>query len=421
MFYGWWIVIACGTILGTVIGFSFFAFGAFFAPLEAEFGWTRGQISSAVSLSFLAGGTLSFFVGRLVDRIGPRAVIAFGGIVLSGALMFFSLISQFWQLLLVLFLMSVGRVTSTNPALNVTMANWFVRRRGLAFGLSRIGLSVGSLVAVPVTAAVITAFGWRTAVQMSAALTLLIVVPLAVLVLRRRPADLGLQPDGDPRASSASGSVSPPAAATQGAPFREAIRTRAFWAIALAMVCYFFGTDALNLHLVPFLTGRGMDYQAAAAVAGAIPATYMVGGLLAGALADRWSPRPVLAVAFVMTALSMVGLWAVGGSDMVWLVVPVFGVAAGGVISVHASFVADLFGLRAYGAILGAIFLVMTVGTVLGPMTAGLLFDRTGSYDVPFLLFVLVELIGGGVILLGRSPRPALAPVAEPVSDALDR
>ncbi|GIW07698.1 MAG: MFS transporter [Dehalococcoidia bacterium] len=415
MFYGWWIVAACGTILGTVIGFSFFAFGAFFAPLEAEFGWTRGQISSAVSLSFLAGGTLSFFVGRIVDRIGPRAVIAFGGSVLGGALVLFSLIGQFWQLMLVLFLMSVGRVTSTNPALNVTMANWFVRRRGLAFGLSRIGLSLGSLVAVPVTAALITAFGWRAAVQVSAVITLAVVVPLAIGVLRRRPADLGLEPDGDPPARTAPGFAPPPAAATLGASFRDAIRTRAFWAIAIAMVCYFFGTDALNLHLVPFLTGRGMDYQAAAAVAGAIPATFMIGGLAGGALADRWSPRPVLAIAFLMTAVAMAGLWASGGSALVWVVVPFFGIAAGGVISVHASFIADLFGLRAYGSILGAVFLVMTAGTVLGPMAAGILFDRTGSYDVPFLLFIMAELVGGGVILLARPPRPALAPLAESV------
>ncbi|MCS6802899.1 MAG: MFS transporter [Chloroflexota bacterium] len=415
MFYGWWIVIACGAILGTVIGFSFFAFGAFFAPLEAEFGWTRGQISSAVSLSFLAGGTLSFVVGRLVDRIGPRAVIACGGVVLGGALILFSLISQFWQLMAVLLLMSVGRVASTNPALNVTIATWFIRRRGLAFGLSRIGLSVGSLVAVPFTAAVITAFGWRTAVQVSAALTLAIVVPLAVLVLRRRPADLGLRPDGDPPAAPASGIAPAHGESTLGATFRDAVRTRAFWAIAIAMVCYFFGTDALNLHLVPFLTGRGMDYQAAAAVAGAIPATYMIGGLVGGALADRWSPRLVLAVAFAMTALSMAGLWAVGGSALIWVVVPIFGIAAGGVIAVHASFIADLFGLRAYGSILGAVFLVMTAGTVLGPMTAGLLFDHTGSYDLPFLLFVLMELVGGSVILLARPPRPALTPVAEAV------
>ncbi|MFN8535447.1 MAG: MFS transporter [Dehalococcoidia bacterium] len=402
MFYGWWIVAACGAILGTVIGFSFFAFGTFFEPLEAEFGWTRGQISSAMSVSFLAGGSLSFFIGRLVDRIGPRLVIASGGLVLTAALLLFSQITQFWQLMIVFFMMSVGRVTSTNPALNVTMANWFVRRRGLAFGVSRIGLSVGSLIAVPVTAALITTVGWRSAVQVSAALTLLLVVPLAALVLRRRPADLGLQPDGgapppDARVAAPTGD--------DGIAFREAVRTRAFWAIAIAMVCYFFGTDALSLHLVPFLSGRGMDYQAAATVAGAIPATFMIGGLLMGSLADRWSPRPILSIAFFLTAGAIAGIWAVGGSDLVWAFVPLFGVAAGGVISLHATFLADLFGLRAYGSILGAVFLVMTAGTMLGPMSAGILYDRTGSYTTAFILFVLAEILGGVIILLARPPR----------------
>ncbi|MCL6647830.1 MAG: MFS transporter [Chloroflexi bacterium] len=410
MFYGWWIVLVCGAVLGTVLGFSFFAFGAFFAPLEAEFGWSRGQISTAVSLSFLAGGTLSFFIGRLVDRIGPRWVIASGGLVLTLALVLFSQVREFWQLVVVLLLMSLGRVSSTNPALNVTLATWFVRRRGLAFGLSRAGLSLGALVAVPLTAALITWFGWRAAAQVSAGITLAVVVPLALLVLRR-PEELGQQPEAE-RGSA------PTAPHGEGVSFGEAIRTRAFWAIALAMVCYFFGADALNLHLVPFLTSRGMAYQEAAAVAGAVPLTYLAGGLVLGVVADRWSARLALAVAFLGTALGLGALWFVGGSGLVWGVVLALGVAAGGVIAVHASFLANLFGLRAYGAILGAVFWVMTAGTVLGPMTTGLLYDLTGSYDLAFLLIVLVELLGGLVVLLARPPRWPTLPTAVPPAPA---
>jgi MFS family permease len=403
MFYGWWIVVACAAIFGASLGLTVFSLGVFFAPFEREFGWTRGEVSGAMSLSFVTGGLLAPFVGRLVDRFGPRLTMTIGAGVLAGGLIVFSQIGSLAALTAALVIMSAGRIATTNVTVQATLANWFVRNRGLAFALTRVGLSVGALVGVPATAALVMSLGWRAAAAINAAILLAIIVPLAVFVLRGRPAELGLQPLG---AASGPGKVGR-LPTGHGVSFRQALRTRSFWAIGAAVTFFFVAELSLNLHAVPFLTGRGMDYQTAAQVAGGIPACYLLGGLAVGPLTDRFSSRWLLCGAFLVNALGLAVIWLTGGTLLVWLGIVLFGLGSGAILSVHATLIADLFGLVAYGAILGGISTIGTLGVLTGPTAVGILYDTTRSYDAPFALLVASVLIGSAVVLLARTPTTA--------------
>lgn len=408
-YYGWWIVVAASMIFGATVGLSFFSLGTLFIPLENEFGWTRGEVSTALSISLASGGVLAPIVGFFIDRFGPRVTIASGGLIIGVSMLLLARTDSYWQLFAVLLPMAVGRVASTNPGINVTLANWFVRRRAFAFGLSRVGLGLGSVIAVPMTAFFISTNGWRWAITFNGIAVMLIIVPLAILVIRRHPSDFGLLPDGDSAVYETSAThlapTAPPIPDDDHWSFSRVVRTRAFWAISMAMLCFYYGEVSVNLHMIPFLTGRGEEYQTAASIAGAIPAAYMGGGLLLGFIAGRFSSRLLLAVAFIVISLAIALLWFVGGTGLVWFFVPMFGFAAGGILSLHASLLASLFGLRSYGLVLGGVTALATVGIVSGPMLTGLLFDATGGYAMPLAISVVVEAIGGVVVLFASHTR----------------
>ncbi|GIW08293.1 MAG: MFS transporter [Dehalococcoidia bacterium] len=406
IFYGWWIVLASAAIFGVSLGLTVFSLGVFFQPFEREFGWTRGEVSGAMSLSFVTGGILAPFVGRLVDRFGPRITITLGALILAVGLLAFSQIGSLTALTIALVIMSAGRIATTNVTVQATLANWFVRKRGLVFALTRIGLSLGALIGVPATAALVTSVGWRAAAAINAAAIVAVIAPLAIGVLRQRPSDLGLRPYG---ADLPVGRSARPVTAA-GATFRQAMGTRSFWAIGSAITFFFIAELSLNLHAVPFLTGRGMDYHTAAQIAGGIPACYLLGGLAVGPLTDRFSSRWLLCGAFLLDALGLAVIWVTGGTLFVWIGILLFGIGSGAILSVHATLIADLFGLTAYGAILGGISTIGTIGVLTGPTTVGVLFDATGSYDAPFALLIASAVIGGVVILLARSPASPASP-----------
>lgn len=415
-FYGWWIVVAASMIFGATVGFSFFSLGTLFIPLEEEYGWTRGEVSTALSLSLVSGGVFAPFVGVFIDRFGPRITIASGGLIIGICMILLARTDSYWQLIAVLLPMAVGRIAATNPGINVTLANWFVRRRPLAFGLSRIGLGLGSLIAVPLTANFVLSNGWRWAVTFNGIAVMSVILPLAVFVLRRHPSDLGLLADGDAPAHAPARSGTHPERPLRTRPveahwaFSRVIRARAFWSVSFAMLCFYYGELSVNLHMIPFLTGRGVGYQSAASIAGAIPAAYMGGGLMLGWLAGRFSQRYLISIAFVAISISIVLLWFVGGSNLVWIFIPLFGIAAGGILSLHASLLANLFGLRTYGLVLGGVTGVATLGIVVGPMLTGLLFDSSGGYAMPFSIAAAIEFTGALFVLFAAHPRRSATP-----------
>ncbi|MCH9671789.1 MAG: MFS transporter [Gammaproteobacteria bacterium] len=399
-FYGY-NIIAASCILQMMYLGTLFSYGVLFPELEAEFGWSRATISGASSLSFLLMGGLAIFMGRINDVLGPRILLAVTGALFGlGYLMMFRMQSV-WELYLYFgLLIGIGMGAHDVGTLS-TAARWFSTRRGVMSGVVKAGAGVGQLTVPLIAAALVSAFDWRTTCIIIGG-TVMVGTVIAAQVMRRDPAVMGLKPYGADQISSALG-------ANHGATLREALRTRTFWLLCLAKFADLFCLFTVIVHIVPYSIDKGLPASTAAQVLATIGGVSIVGRLAIGAAYDRFGAKRSLMFCFALLFASLVLLQLIG--DRTWtlfLFGSIYGIAHGGFFTVASPSVAEYFGTKAHGAILGAVFLSGSVGGTFGPLLAGGLFDKTGSYGVSFLVlsgFAFLGLVTAAV--LPRIIRPA--------------
>lgn len=410
IFYGWWIIIA-GTIINALNGGVFFyGFSIFFMPLVDEFGWSRAAVSLGVSLSRLERGILAPLIGFLIDRIGPRRLMLFGVSLTGIGYFLFGQINSFGMYLLVfLGCMSIGQGFSTYGPVHTAAANWFIKKRSQVMGILQAGLGAGGIL-VPVFAMVITRYGWRAGAVAGGATFLVMGLPLAAL-FRHRPEQYGYLPDGEPaRVIETPVTTSAEAKADRLPPgeldfsTKEAMKTMAFWLLAIGFGLAQAVSVAVILHSVPYLTGVGISTVAAAAITGAIGMGSIFSRLLFGWLGDRFSKKYLLAVTF---ALEGVGVLILSGVQSTWHTIPfliVFCLGYGGMQPVILAILGDYFGRKNYGAIFGFQQFFWSLPQMGLPVLAGWVFDVTGNYWLAFLLFVILLAVVTGLILTMRPP-----------------
>lgn len=389
---GWWIVAGSAVCMMTSGGLSFWSLGVYVKPLEDDFGWNRAQVSAAVSLSQLVSGILGPLSGAVVDRSGVRPPLLFGALGLGAALFLLSGVQGLIQFYLLYVGVALARVWVNYIPFLRLMTRWFPDRMGAPLGVMGLGASASGLVFVPLSTWLVTSFGWRTSYVASAAVLLAITVPI-VLMLRAPPGDAARGPTSEPRDSIG---------------LRTALRMRAFWLLAVALGLFFGGFMSFSFHAVPVFLSRGMNQAEAAAVVSAIALTATIARLLAGPLSDRvtrlslFASLSGLAPAAGLTVLALSqGLPALAVFVLLWSV----GTAIGPIM--ESILLARLFGTGSFGAILGALGVAETVGTVLGPYAGGALYDATGSYTFALLLYAGGFLISATAFALGdyrRSP-----------------
>src|SRR3978361_515932 len=241
-FYGW--VIVAVTFVTMAIGVNArTAFSLVFAPVITEFGWERGVTAGAFSFGFLVSAAVSPLIGRMMDRFGPRAVMELGVALMGGGLLLAPLTTQPWHLYLTIgVLVGGGSICLGYSGQSLFLPNWFVRRRGLAMGIAFAGVGIGSIIMLPWLQTMIEQTGWRTACSAMGILVLVVLAPINLL-LRKRPQELGLEPDGDAAASASVRPVSnvvDPAWAEIDWTLPRAIRTARFWWLGLG---YFWGLN----------------------------------------------------------------------------------------------------------------------------------------------------------------------------------
>jgi MFS family permease len=265
---------------------------------------------------------------------------------------------------------------------------------------------------VIVLAALIAAFGWRTALVVMGLTQLAVCIPLAISI-RNRPQELGLQPDGvavpwSPEMDAA-GAV--PVAESEGLTLRGALRSSAFWRFAISVALFNLGTTAIIVHQIPFFTSNvGLSEGIAAASVTAVTLLSIAGRLGGGYIADLIDKRLVLAAAYTVAGTSILLFATIYQGWQIFFVLPLFAVGYGTVIPVRAAFQAEYFGLRAYGAIQGMVFTVGTLGGVLGPILAGWIFDQSDTYRLAFLLVAAGTLLGVPLVLSVGRPRQGVRP-----------
>ena len=417
IFYGWWVVAASGFVNLYTGGTFFYGFTAYFNPIIDEFGWSRSITSLAFSLYRLEGGLAAPIVGFLVDSLGVRKLMMSGAFLFGLGFILLSQTNALWSFYGGLLVIALGMSTASILLGFVAVANWFVRRRSLAMGLLAVGGGFSGLLVSLVTLS-IEQFGWRPTMIMTGIGAWVLALPCAALV-RPRPEAYGLRPDGDPPESDAVAGQSAQTRRDAASPaamiefgIGQALRSRTFWVMCVAVSVAALAENAVVVHQMPLLRSMGISAPLAALVVSGTTLSSIIGRVGVAVMGDRIEKRFSIALCYVMQACGILAL--LYASD--WLLIAVFlllyGTSAGAIIPLRPAAQADYFGREAFATIQGLLTTVRTVGTMIGPVFAGFVFDVSGAYYWAFMVLALTSLASAPVILAMGSPRAPKAATA---------
>ncbi len=402
--YGW-VILACVCAAGfSRQGSAVATLSIFVEPMTQEFGWSRTEISAAVSLGGILGALVAPALGAFLDRNGARAVLCLA-VLLTGIPV---LMLSFTQSLAFFFLCyCTARMSFAGPydlGIYGSIVNWFARRRAFATSIATLAQMSG-LVAMPLIAHfVMQAADWRSAwVAIGAVVLLVGFVPTWVLHIRR-PEDLGQRPDGDPAPRAASGAASAAFASEPAYTRRQALRTPAFWLLSLFTFLVYPVQSGISLHQAPLLIERGLDPAAAAGAVSTFALLSAVAGFAYGFWPRRVPLRFALALVGLSLAASCVLMGRVQAAPLAYGAAALFGLGVGGLLTLLPIAWADYFGRESYGAIRGVALSVQVLGQAVGPLLSGALRDATGDYAASLATFGALALAGGVAALLAASP-----------------
>jgi MFS family permease len=390
IFHGWFVVAAAFAI--TFVGFGCaYTFSAFVEPLQREFGASRGSVSLVFSLAGFLYFGLGIVSGPLADRFGSRR-LAVAGMVLTGLGLAAASTAQNLPQVYAAYGLGVGLGVGCAyvPAIGAVQ-RWFVRRRGFASGLAVSGIGIGTLVMPPLASFLIELLGWRGAYLALGALAAAIGGGMALLI-ENGPRDRGLGPDGDPPQPGAQ------PAHREGAPVREAIRSRRFISLYAACLICSFGVFVPFVHLVPYARDHGTAPSSAVLLLGVIGIGSTAGRFFLGGLADRMGRQLSLLAMFVGMALAL-AVWVVATN--IWSLAAFaffFGVFYGGWVAVLPAVVMDYFGGRNVSGIIGILYTSVAFGTLIGPSAAGFAFDLSHSYTLPILASAAANIVAAVIV-----------------------
>jgi MFS family permease len=414
-FYGWVIVAVAFVTMGLGVNVRT-AFSLLYPPILDEFGWERGMTAGAFSFGFLVSAVLSPFVGRLMDRRGPRLVIEMGVGCMAAGLMLAPLIRQPWHLYVTLgVLVGAGVNCLGYTAQSLFLPNWFVRQRGLAMSVSFSGVGVGSIIVLPWLQALIEPAGWRTACWTLGLLVLVLLVPLNLL-LQQRPEDLGLVPDGD--CSARTGIAGGPTANVVDTAWvavdwtlGRAVCTARFWWMAVGYFCGLFAWYAVQVHQTKYVVEVGFSATHAAWALSLVSLCGVPGQIALGYLSDRIGREWVWTVGslgFTLCYLALLGLHHGPTPLLLYFMVAAQGMLGYGLTSVLGAIPAEIFQGAHYGTIFGTLMVAAIAGGAAGPWVTGALYDATGSYTLAFWSAIACCILSAGAIWLA-GPRQVRA------------
>jgi len=397
-FYGW-IVVAGGFLVLFMAYGTQYAFGIFFGALLGEFGWSRASLSGAFSLYTVAYSACGLLAGRLIDRWGPRTVIALGGGFLGLGLIGMSRTTALWHpYVLYGVVAALGMSTAYVPCA-ATAARWFVKRRGLALGITSAGISVGAFTLPPVAYYLVSRVGWRWAYVVFGG-AILIVLNLVARVMRRDPESIGLAPDGARTVEHPTIGRMAIEAWTVGG----AMRTAAFWMLLATFAATWAPVFVPLVHLVPLARALGVAPLLATTVVSALGAADLCGRLFTGAASDRLGRRSTLAAGLVLQACAFAVLAAAPGLGTLYVGAVLFGVSYGAVSTMFPAMVADFFGRARAGSLVGVYFAVAGATSAFGPFAAGWIYDRDGTYSPALWLSAGFNVLALALLTFTRPP-----------------
>jgi MFS family permease len=417
IYYGWALVGALGLTATVSYGILSYGFAVFVTPMGAELGWSKTQITGAFSVAQLVAGVAAIPVGRWVDRHGARALMTAGSVLAACLLVAWSGVRSLPAFYALWGLMGLAMAAVLYEPAFAVVATWFRRDRGRALTALTFMGGFAAVVFVPLVTLLVERLGWRDALLSLAALyAVLTIVPHGV-VLRRRPADTGLLPDGATRAQLGQHPTMTPSRARSGAPSvpaHAAVRSRSFRWLAVSFGLSALATTAVSVHLVPLLLERGYGAGFAGAAMGVLGLMALPGRLVFTPLGDRWPRSAVTASIFVLQGVAAVTMLSNRSTTAVWAFVALFGAGFGAITPARAALVGELFGTANYGQISGVLALLLSLARAAAPVGASLLYGVGGPvrrYDAVLAAIALLA-VGSVVAVLGAeggAPRCASA------------
>jgi MFS family permease len=385
-------------------GFGFYGIGVFLATLVEQHRWATSSVSSAVTVLYLVGAALIACVASAFERFGPRRVVLVAMVAMGAAAIALTRISQPWQLYLVFPLMAVGWAGMSGAALNLIVAPWFERRRGLAISIAFNGAAVGGALIVPAMVLLIGHIGFQTGVLSLVLLMAVVLTPLVLWLLVRGPEVLRLGPDGGPR----EGEETRPPTDEGGGSAGDFLRTWHFWSVALPFALGLTAQISLIIHQVSFL--KPLIGTSGAALAVSVTSISVVmGRLIVGLFVDRVNRRAAVAGNFLLQAAAVTLMLGVPGPALLYVACVMFGLGVGNTTSLPSVVVQAEFPSASFGRVVGAIIAINQFTYSFGPGFLGWLRDAHGSYAAPLTACLVLQLAAVGVLLLGGlGPAPSM-------------
>lgn len=414
VYYGWVMLVAASLGQITSWGVLFYSFAVFLTPMQEELGWSVAQLTGAYSLALLMSGLAAIPVGRWLDRHGPRVLMTAGSVAATLLVVAWASVDSLLGYYLIWIAIGVVMAAVLYEPTFHMVANWFRRLRGRALTVLTVIAGLASVIYIPLASWLVDAFGWREALLILAAILALGTIPIHALMLRRRPDDLGLEPDGGP--GEPRGAETRPAFDGERSLTRqEAFRHPGFWWLGASFFLATLGTMAVIVHLIPYLMSVGYSRSFAAGAAGAVGLLAMPGRMIFTPLGGIIDRRYVTALIFGLQALAIVWLLADQSRLGVIIFVILFGAGFGAITPARAALVAEGYGPAHYGSINGVIAFCITLARSIAPVGAGLIYGWFAGYTTVLWALVAVSAVAALAALQARPPKrePLAANVAE--------
>jgi MFS transporter, OFA family, oxalate/formate antiporter len=415
-FYGWYIV-GVGILVNIAGTFAFSStLSIFLKPITEELNVSRGAFSLIRTFEIGVAALIVPLLGPWIDRHGGRGVLVLGVLMEGAGLLLSSLVQSFWQFVLVrCSLVIAGEALLGSWVINVTIAQWFVRKRGQAMGIANLGTGLAKLGIPLIAASLFVLIGWRGTWAVFGIVAPLLVTAPALIFIRRRPEDMGLRPDGDPphQKSNKSSATSAPPSSAQSRNLRperswtraEALRAPTFWLLVITFGIASVGIAGLNLHIFSYVTDLGYSPLIAASFMSTIALTQLGSTLVWGVFADRFDIRKVSCVQFLIQGIGLIMAISSRQIHFTYVGFFLYGTGLAGSFVLREVIWANFFGRTSLGTVRGLSLFFSHLFAASGAPFFGFLHDRMGSYDLSFTLFSCALFTSAFLILLATPPQ----------------
>src|SRR5438874_5498155 len=387
-FYGWNVVGATFVMALLSFGLGFYGLSVYVATLQRLHGWSASAVSAPVTVYYVAGAVLTAAIGDLYERFGPRAVVAGGSVAMAAGVAALGVVTQPWQLYPTFLVMSLGWGAMSGAAINIILAPWFQRRRGLAVSVAFNGATLGGVIVTPALILLVGVAGFTRALAVAAVVLLAVLLALAAAVMKRGPEELGLGPDGDPCPSVR-------VAASPGGERRgrgAALRTWRFWSVSAPFALGLAAQVGVLTHLVSVVTPM-LGASGSARAVSATTAAAVIGRLGTGFVVDRLNRRRVSSATLVIQIIGLTLLGWAPSAVVVYAGCALFGLGVGNLTTLPGLILAVEWPREHFSALVGLVVGINQFTFAFGPSLVGVMRDWTGMYAPALGACMVLQLV----------------------------